>query len=781
MKKEWENTVCLDGKWRLYIEDNEVFMATGANPSTENELVDLGYTAIEGSVPGNFELDMQKIGLCPDFTVGTNALELLKLENKHLWYVTDFENNYTDIDKCFFRFDGIDTFSEIFLNGKLIGTTDNMLITHEIDAPNIKIGKNQLVVHIKPSEIEARKYPVEADGTVQGIYNAGSHVTRKAPHMYGWDIMPRAISGGIWRSVYLCCRKEEYIDSFFIYTPALRKENTLAVIFINYNIIITKDNIHRYTIKVDGKCGDSEFHENFPLWFTSGRLFFYLDNPKLWWTKDLGEQNIYDVDIRLLCDDKVIDTEKRRYGIRTVQLKRTSIVDENGNGEFAFYINGVRLFCRGTNWVPLDAFHSKDRERLPKALELLDNIGCNMVRCWGGNVYEEDVFFDFCDEHGIAVWQDFAMACANYPQDERTQSMFRIEAESVIKAYRDHPSIFLWAGDNECDCAHIWSATPLDPNSNKITRQVLPDAISKLDPARIHTYLPSSPYIDEVAFNTRRPYPEDHLWGGRNYYKGSFYKNTLARFASEIGYFGCPKPKSMREFLTPEGLWPWQDSDEWHMHAVNVDISKNSPNAWIPAKICENIENVFGAAPADLNTYTLASQIVQAEAFKFFIEHFRIGKRDGSKSGILWWNLIDGWPQTSNGAVDYYFRKKIAYKVIQTAQLPVCLAFDEPANGTITLYGMNEYLNDVEIKYRVMDMSSDMHPLAIDIATLTSNSATEIVKLHFDGGQHFYVIEWTINGKKYKSHYLSGEPTFNLEKVADYYQKMDLYNRADFR
>lgn len=173
-------------------------------------------------------------------------------------------------------------------------------------------------------------------------------------------------------------------------------------------------------------------------------------------------------------------------------------------------------------------------------LPMLADIGCNTVRCWGGNVYENEKFYDFCDRNGIMVWQDFAMACAVYPQDDEFAKAIGEEAETIIKALRHHPSIVLWAGDNECDAAHAWNSHPTDPNENILTRKILPEKV------RAHStftpYLPSSPYIDEEAYKSGKPTSEDHLWGPRDYFKGDYYKNTVCHFASETGYHGCPSP-----------------------------------------------------------------------------------------------------------------------------------------------------------------------------------------------------------------------------------------------
>ena len=241
----------------------------------------------------------------------------------------------------------------------------------------------------------------------------------------------------------------------------------------------------------------------------------------------------------LLRRGEVVDSLSLRHGIRTVVLDRTSVTTEDGDGEFRFIVNGDPIFVLGTNWVPLDVYHARDLSRLASVLDLLDEIGCNMVRCWGGNVYESDAFFDWCDEHGVMVWQDFAMACAIYPQDSAFQEVLRTEVTAVARRLRQHPSLVLWAGDNECDQKHVRTGQGRDPNLNVLTRSVIPEVLRLEDPSR--PYLPSSPYIDDVGFLAgERFLPEDHLWGPRVDFKGDYYSGALCHFASEIGYLGAP-------------------------------------------------------------------------------------------------------------------------------------------------------------------------------------------------------------------------------------------------
>ena len=268
------------------------------------------------------------------------------------------------------------------------------------------------------------------------------------------------------------------------------------------------------------------------------------------------------------------------------------------------------------------------------------------------------------------IWQDFSMACGYYPQSESFYNKMHKEAVSVVPRLRNHPSVILWAGDNECDDSI--KSKQIDPNTNVITRKAIPSAISKEDSYMgkdTRPYLPSSPYCDPVAFETKRPMSEEHLWGPRDYFKGNFYKTSVCCFASETGYHGCPAPDSLKKFIAPENLWPWREAGEnyankaWLAHATCARTEKDHPFAYRIPLMTNQVVTLFGSEPEDLNLYALQSQISQAEAKKYFIERFRVTK--WRRTGIIWWNLIDGWPQISDAIVDWYGTKKLAYSYIK--------------------------------------------------------------------------------------------------------------------
>lgn len=753
MQHTWNRT-SLNGDWKLFYQKNSEYINSKAHPTTVEALC-AQENCIPAVVPGNFEIDLQRAGRLEDPFFGQNVLEMQKLESMHMFYGRRFEYRKTPGTTPVLTFEGLDTVAEIFLNGRKIGECENMLITQTFELDGVADGENELVVHIIPACIAARGRKMSAANNALK-YDFESLRLRKAASMFGWDIMPRIVSGGIYRPVYIEDRPKERISQLYLMTRSVSAEDRCAELALFYETEVFGDDISEYRISMRGRCGESAFEAEDRLWYTAGKLFVHLDGARLWWPKGYGEQNLYDVEVALTRNGEVIDTASLRTGVRTVRLERTALTDTFFSGKFGFYVNDKKVFILGTNFVPIDALHSRDRERLPKVMELLEESGCNAIRCWGGGVYEDDYLYDFCDEKGILIWQDFMMACGTYPIDAEFCEVMRQEAEFVVRRLRQHPSLMLWSGDNECDM----SAFKQHPSSNRITREVLPAVVEYEDPTR--PFLPSSPFVDKEAEGLSEDYlTENHLWGPRDYYKSNYYRNSLCNFASEIGYHGCPSRKSIEQFIPADKLWPWQDNDDWMAHAASMELGSEGNFNYRIKLMADQVREMFGSVPDNLDDFALASQISQAEAKKFFIEMFRTGQPN--RTGIIWWNLIDGWPQFSDAVVDYYFRKKLAFYYIKRVQQPVILSMKEPANWNLELVSVNDTAEPVEIRFSVKD--------ALAGTTVCQGGATvpqgvkRLAQIPYSQGEkRFYLIEWEQNGHRGRNHYLAGNPPFSLEE-----------------
>ncbi len=726
---------------------------------------------LPAQVPGNVELDLIRAGKLPaDLDRGNNIYKLRELENHQWWYSRTFEASaLREGERCELVLEGVDTLASIWLNGERIATLENMLIPHRIDVTeSVCSGENRLVVGIDSAVLAAREYPVHPGELALENAWESLHI-RKAPHGFGWDIMPRMVSAGLWRGVYLERVPETRFRSVYTATPSVDVAKRSAWLRLNWDIESTQWPVDDWTVRltISPIEGDAVvFQKDFPVLCLAACQRLDVKEIDLWWPKGSGRTALYRIRLELLDGTtRLLAVWEGRHGFRTVALERTDTTTADGDGEFAFRVNGEKIFIKGTNWVPLDAFHSRDAERLEETLDRVVDLNCNMIRCWGGNVYEDQPFFDRCDEEGILVWQDFAFACALYPQAPEFLDKVRHEAETLIPLLRNHPCLALWAGNNEIDYSYHAALPKLDPNkADRISREVLATACRQADPWR--DYLPSSPYFSSELWKLGCPddrRPEDHLWGPRDDFKGCYYTSSSAHFVSEIGYHGCPARTSLEKMMTAENLWPRQGNDEWLTHAVRPQLRSTEFNYRIEL-MAHQIEVLFGAVPETLDDFICASQISQAEALKFFIERFRIGK--GRRSGILWWNVRDGWPQISDGIVDYYGAKKAAYEVIKRVQQDVCVMLDEPVDGMHEVVAVNDTLDPVMLFATV---SADGEERLDGGFKVPANGRLSLGWVSAYGVPVFYTIEWKCRGEFFNNHYLAGSRPFDLARCRRWY------------
>ena len=350
------------------------------------------------------------------------------------------------------------------------------------------------------------------------------------------------------------------------------------------------------------------------------------------------------------------------------------------------------------------------------------------------------------------------MACATYPQERWFFDLIENEAVSIVKKLRNHASILLWAGDNEVDERYTGLGYADESNNrNDITRDILPRVIRNHDPYR--KFLPSSPYIPEGF--PRYAVPEQHNWGARAYFKDDFYKHTRAHFISECGYHGCPSPETLREFLPADKLWPWHN-DSWDTH--NTEDLRNVRRSYNRNDLmADQVRILAGRVPDTLEEFSRLSQISQAEAKKFFVERTRILK--GARTGIIWWNMLDGWPQISDAIVDHSFRKKLAYTWLRRVHVPVCLMLDETRDWGHDVVLGNDSRKDAEVDWRVEDGETGEVLLQGHTRSRANENAVVGNLRELAGTQRLYLLRWTADGEQFVNHYISGFPPYDAAKL----------------
>ena len=741
--------------------------------------VTLAPQEIPAQVPGNVVGDLLRAGKVPDIYYAHNTSLLRPYEYIDWEYVTEFgvpelPSGDETVELCF---EGIDTVAEVILNGVTIGQTDNMLIEHHLTVPHevLKASGNVLQVKIASSLNAAREYEV-TPGEQSLPYNYEGLHLRRAMHTYGWDICPRVVGAGLWRPVELRYLAPRRWTRAYLHTDVLREDGAHLMLDWSFTLPRT-ERFEGYSALLTMVCGGQRFTHEFPLRFCHGSQHFILPEPKLWWPAGAGEQNLYDCKLELRKDGQTVDTMTWQTGVRKIKLDRTDTLDEQGKGRFRFIVNGEPIFIRGSNWVPTEALHGENPERVVKDLELWTDLGCNMLRCWGGGIYEDNAFFEECDRRGILVWQDFMLACEAPPQDAAFLEAMRREATAVVRRIRHHACLALWSGDNECDCLRYWGGLDrFPPSVNRVTREVLPQVLVREDPSR--DYLPSSPYICDAVWaagGTLDDVPEQHLWGPRDYWKSDYYTKHKAVFASEMGYHGMPEMASLRQFLPSEALKVTLDDVDWNCHAAQPFEDMHGAYSYRIELMHKQIKSAFGTVPEKLEDFVAASQFVQAEAMKFFLEGFRL--RKPVTSGLIWWNVIDCWPQISDAVVDYYYRKKPAYYYLKASQQLVCLMCREPKDGRVEVVAVNDHLMPVAGNYRVSELGGEETLLEGEFQLSANAGATTLGSVpagDYQNKPRLLQMEWTLQGETatFHNHYLLGQAPYRLEEYRIMYDSL---------
>ena len=748
-----KKTQSLNGNWTLYYAPE-----TSGCQDSYDAVMEKEFSHITAEVPGCVQLDLHRAGI---------ELEPFYADNIHLYakyeyYQWIYEKEFTvdrelKGERYLLSFGGIDTIADVYLNGTLIASPSDMFIEHEIDVSDVisLSGVNKIVVHIHSTMNYARNHDCTVGMRGTAHRNEICHV-RKAPHSFGWDIAPRFVSAGLWRSVELKAVSNTRItESYYACSSLDRRTVTLQYAL---RFVTDSDDLTGFSVRVKGECGEHSFEFCHPAHFVSMNYTDKIMNPKLWWPLGYGDQNLYNVTMELIHNGKVVDVKTERVGLRTLSLDRRFDV---GNQEFRFIVNNKPFFAKGTNWVPLDAIHSRDADRLERAHALLTECGCNMIRCWGGNVYEDHAFFDLCDEAGILVWQDFAMGNTNYPQDDEFAAVISNEVASVVKKLRNHPSIAIWCTDNEIDYKNADFELPTRTSHyNYVAYDVLPRVCALHDPYRV--LIKSSPEIPE-GFH-KYDVPEQHLWGARAWYRDDFYARHSAKFVSEFGFHGCPSPSGIRRYIPENLIWPL-DNEIWAVHSTE-DIRlgmRNDRNVMMR----NHVRIMYRDVPEDLEEFAILSQLYQAEALKFMMERCR--SIDGFR-GLLWWNMIDCWPQISDSVVDYYFNKKLAFYYMKRCQNPVICFITPIESWDYPVYVSNHTHNFANVRVTVRDGDTD-GLLFEDTVTLDPDETSRIGTIKGITSEHrLFVIRYEVDGKEYANHFITGMPAYKKEDMLRWFE-----------
>ncbi len=619
---------------------------------------------MEAVVPGCVHTDLIRNGIIEDPFFRLNEHEVQWIDKTDWIYKTSIEVPRALMEKqrIVLFFEGLDTYAGVFLNGQLILETDNMFREWEVDVKGIlQSGSNELKILFHspiqtgiekydnyPHRLETADNDLAKIGQVPGEKYVSPHV-RKAQCHFGWDWGPRLVTSGIWKPVRLNAWNGARIVDLNIVQNALDDNlATLTGIFeieseepLTGTLSMTVNKSTVATNKVEIQKGNHTYVVNFEI-----------KNPRRWWTNGLGEPYLYEVS-GVLKTGEGVQRISHNTGLRTLEVGREK--DKEGTS-FYLKLNGSHVFMKGANYIPGDAFPDRvTPEKYEKIILTAKECNFNMLRVWGGGIYEKDIFYDLCDKHGLLVWQDFMFACNMYPgHPEFLESVGR-EAADNIKRLRNHPSIALWCGNNEVLSAWWlvgWKEKAEKENKagadaqwkayKDIFLDVLPGAVARYDPGRF--YWGSSPQSGDTI-------PEDlangdsHYWGvwwGKEPFER--YHSFKARFMSEYGFQSFPELKTVKQYAVKEDFDIYSDVMQSHQRS-------SIGNVTIETYMLRDYRK-----PVDFESYLYLSHVLQAEGVKKAMEGHRIAMP--YTMGSLYWQINDCWPVASWSSTDYYVRWK---------------------------------------------------------------------------------------------------------------------------
>ncbi len=637
-------------------------------------------------VPGSVYSTLLELGLMPDPYYRDNELEALNLMENDFVYETTVQvtDEMLEGDALLLCFEGIDTLAEVYLNDTLLGHVNNMHRVWEYDVlKQVRLGENALRVelHSPTKYIKEENEKIFAGGVNEAM--KGYPHLRKAHCMFGWDWGPRLPDAGIFRGVSLKVVDTALMDSVYVMqhhegVEQVRKECGLQVSAGRVKLefrpdieIYNKEEPVELLIMVESPEGQVYCQED------DGSII--IEKPRLWWPNGYGEQPLYTVIAKLIGDDgRLLDVWKRRIGLRTMTMDHEP--DQWGK-QFAHQVNGVDIFAMGADYIPEDNLLSRvTYERTKKLLTDAAEANHNCIRVWGGGYYPDDFFYDLCDELGLLVWQDFMFACSSYELDEAFEENITAEVRQNTRRIRHHACLGLWCGNNEMETQVLdkcWQPSQKQfYDYIKIFEYIIPKIMKEEDPNAF--YWPSSP---SSGGNFDNPWDEHsgdtHYWdvwhGNKPFTE---YRKFTFRYLSEFGFQSFPSLKTVETF-----------TEEQDRNIFSRIMEMHQRNTAANGKILNYLSATY-QYPKDFDSLLYASQLLQADAIRYGVEHFR--RFRGQCMGTLVWQLNDIWPVASWASVDYFGRWKALHYAEKRMFAPVMISCEETGELSERPYCISE-------------------------------------------------------------------------------------------
>ncbi len=662
------------------------------------------------AVPGTVYTDLLRNGNMEDPFWKDNEIRALPLMEDDYEYELcfDAEEGLLAQDQIFLHFDGLDTIADIYLNQKHVGKAFNMHRIWEYEVTHVIKEKGnilQVVLHSPLKFIKEEFAKCRTMGSEDAM-DGFVHI-RKAHCMFGWDWGAHLPDAGIYRNVSLAGIKGARLDSVYI-----RQEHFEEKVILQLQVEKESELDTSYTVEITAPDGTIESYVDSP-------KEICIENPMLWWPNGYGGQPLYTVKVTLYADGEMADVWEKRIGLRTLTMK----VGKDEWGEcFAHEVNGVAVFAMGADYIPEDHLIGRiTPETTRKLLEQCVAANYNAVRVWGGGYYPEDWFYDICDELGLIVWQDFMFACAVYELTPEFKANIRQEFIDNVKRLRHHASLGLWCGNNEMEMfveeGHHWVTKKTEVRDYIIMyEQLIPEVLQEYDPQTF--YWPASPSsggsFDEPNSPDRGDVHYWKVWHGNRPF--SEYRKYFFRYASEFGFQSFPSKRTIETFT----------DDPRDMNIFSYVMEKHQRQYGANGKIMNYLQQIY-LYPTDFETLIYASQLLQADAIRYGVEHFR--RNRGRCMGAIVWQLNDCWPVVSWSSIDYCGRWKALHYAEKRFFAPLMVSCEE--EGMMTQEAdMNREHFEFEKSIRLNVANETREEQAVEVSWVR-NARAKILR---DGG-----------------------------------------------
>jgi beta-mannosidase len=728
----------LNGYWRLqHFDIGQVNPLEIAAPGLDDRFW------MTAKVPGDVHSALLERNVIDNPYFGHNDQKCRWIEQKEWWYRYSFDFSFHEQDgkehaRYELTFDGLDTFATVYVNGHEIGTANNMLMGHTFDVTRVlRSGKNVIAVKFDPLFLHNK----DKERMQWSSYTKERPWLRKAAMNFGWDWGPRLVTVGIWGGVRLERRRRAKLDGVYAWTLSVDAERAVVQVEATaaaYRPFQAEARECEVILRTRGGAIAAQAAGLLSGGKTAAAAFkLEVARPSLWWTHDLGEPYLYELDVILKSGGETVDRYTAPFGIRTIELQ---LKDGQGRHTFAFWLNGVKLFAKGANWIPADhMIGAIPDSRYRHLLELAVDANLNMIRVWAGGIYEKNVFYEECDRLGLLVWQDFAFANALFPDFNR-DFMENVRAEAIynVKRLRNHASLALWCGNNEIDWLYDMKSAGGEIDcpfwGETIYHELLPEVLEEYDCGR--PYWPSSPFGSENGMDANDPNVGDRhnwqVWHGSVYPRRfgeppvidysvqgvtfKNYKKDLTLFSSEFGMHASANRYTLETYI-PKGQFDWGSAE---MAYRNKDTHHQKGILLMEG---------YTGVPSTIEEYMNFSMLTQAEGLKYGIEHYRRNK--ARTSGTLVWQWNDSWPGTSWSMIDYELLPKAAYYYAKTFYHPTLLSLEHEPGEPLAVWAVNDRIEPLKAEVSLSVVTFDGTPVysRVFAADVPGNAAVQLGSL----------------------------------------------------